>query len=93
VRELAELLQELRAVLLGVQVLFAFPLTVPFSARFESVSALQQAVFFATLICTALAAGLLLAPSAHHRLLWRKHARERRLKVANSWRSRGWASS
>ncbi|MCA1728436.1 MAG: DUF6328 family protein [Actinobacteria bacterium] len=82
-RELAELLQELRVVLPGVQVLFAFLLTVPFSARFGSVSSLQQAVFFGTLVCTALSAGLLLAPSAHHRLLWRKQAREHRLRVAN----------
>jgi Family of unknown function (DUF6328) len=82
-RELAELLQELRIVLPGVQVLFAFLLTVPFSARFESVSSVQQAVFFGTLVCTALSTGLLLAPSAHHRLLWRKHAREHRLQVAN----------
>jgi hypothetical protein len=82
-RELAELLQELRIVLPGVQVLFAFLLTVPFSARFESVSSVQQAVFFATLVCTALSTGLLLAPSAHHRLLWRKHAREHRLRIAN----------
>jgi hypothetical protein len=82
-RELAELLQELRIVLPGVQVLFAFLLTVPFSARFGSVSSVQQAVFFATLVCTALSTGLLLAPSAHHRLLWRKHAREHRLRVAN----------
>ncbi len=82
-RELAELLQELRVMLPGVQVLFAFLLTVPFSARFGSVSPLQQNVFFATLVCTALATGLLLAPSAHHRLLWRQQARERRLRVAN----------
>ncbi len=82
-RELGELLQELRVVLPGVQVLFAFLLTVPFSARFESVSPLQQAVFFGVLVCTALSAGLLLAPSAHHRLLWRKQERERRLRVAN----------
>src|SRR3954454_10863655 len=82
-RELAELLQELRVVLPGVQVLFAFLLTLPFSARFGSVSSLQQAVFFGTLVCTALSAGLLLAPSAHHRLLWRKQAREHRLRVAN----------
>lgn len=82
-RELAELLQELRVVLPGVQVLFAFLLTVPFSARFGSVSPLEQAVFFATLVCTALSTGLLLAPSAHHRILWRKHAREHRLRVAN----------
>lgn len=82
-RELAELLQELRVVLPGVQVLFAFLLTVPFSARFGGVSPLQQAVFFGTLVCTALSAGLLIAPSAHHRLLWRKQAREHRLRVAN----------
>jgi hypothetical protein len=43
----------------------------------------QQAVFFGTLLCTALSAGLLLAPSAHHRLLWRQQAREHRLRVAN----------
>ena len=82
-RELAELLQELRVVLPGVQVLFAFLLTVPFSARFGEVSAVEQGVFFGTLVCTALSTGLLLAPSAHHRILWRKQAREHRLRVAN----------
>jgi hypothetical protein len=82
-RELGELLQELRVALPGVQVLFAFLLTVPFSARFGTVTPLQEGVFFATLVCTALSAGLLLAPSAHHRLLWRRRARERRLRVAN----------
>ena len=82
-RELGELLQELRVALPGVQVLFAFLLTVPFSARFGNITLLQEVVFFATLVCTALSAGLLLAPSAHHRLLWRCHATERRLRVAN----------
>ncbi len=82
-RELAELLQELRVVLPGVQVLFAFLLTVPFAAGFGGVSPLQKNVFFGTLVCTALSTGLLIAPSAHHRLLWRQHAREHRLKVAN----------
>ena len=67
----------------GVQVLFAFLLTVPFSAGFGDVSTLQKAVFFGTLVCTALSAGLLIAPSAHHRLLWRQQAREHRLRVAN----------
>ena len=82
-REIAELLQELRVVLPGVQVLFAFLLTVPFSARFGEVSAVERVVFFGTLVCTALSTGLLLAPSAHHRLLWRRQAREHRLRVAN----------
>ena len=40
-------------------------------------------MFFGTLVCTALSTGLLMAPSAHHRILWRRHAREHRLKVAN----------
>ncbi len=82
-RELIELLQELRVVLPGVQVLFAFLLTVPFSARFGEINQLQQTVFFGTLVCTAVSAGLLIAPSAHHRLLWRQQAREHRLRVAN----------
>src|SRR5918995_5605654 len=70
-RELGELLQELRVTLPGVQVLFAFLLTVPFSARFGSITPLQEVVFFATLVCTALSAGLFLAPSAPHRPLLR----------------------
>jgi hypothetical protein len=44
---------------------------------------LQQTVFFGTLLCTAFTTGLLLAPSAHHILLWRQQAREHRLRVAN----------
>jgi hypothetical protein len=63
--------------------LFAFLLTVPFSARFGDVTPLQEVVFFGTLVCTVHSAGLLLAPSAHHRLLWRQQAREHRLQVAN----------
>jgi Family of unknown function (DUF6328) len=82
-RELIELLQELRVMLPGVQVLFAFLLTVPFSQGFERVSPLQQAVFFGTLVCTAVSAALLIAPSVHHRILWRQRAREHRLQVAN----------
>ena len=82
-RELIELLQELRVVLPGVQVLFAFLLTVPFTEGSKDIGSLQQVVFFATLLCTALSAGLLIAPSAHHRMLWRRQARERRLRAAN----------
>ena len=82
-REVVELLQELRVVLPGVQVLFAFLLTVPFTQRFAQLTTLQQNVFFATLLCTAAATALLIAPSAHHRLLWRQGAREHRLKVGN----------
>ncbi len=82
-RESEELLQELRVILPGAEVLFAFLLTLPFTQRFRQVSGLQRGVYFATLLCTALATALLIAPSTHHRLQWRRHAREQRLEMAN----------
>jgi hypothetical protein len=66
-----------------VQVLFAFLLTVPFNQRFTELSTVQRDVFFATLLCTAAATALLIAPSAHHRLLFRKGLREQRLRMGN----------
>jgi hypothetical protein len=82
-RELIELLQELRIVIPGVQVLFAFLLTVPFNQGFSKLASLQRGVFFATLLCTAVATALLIAPSSHHRLLFRQGVREQRLKMGN----------
>jgi hypothetical protein len=82
-RELIELLQELRIVIPGVQVLFAFLLTVPFSQGFTKLDALQRGVFFATLLGTAAATALLIAPSSHHRLLFRQGVREQRVELGN----------
>jgi Family of unknown function (DUF6328) len=82
-RELIELLQELRIVIPGVQVLFAFLLTVPFSQGFTRLDELQRGVFFTTLLCTAAATALLIAPSSHHRVLFRQGVREQRLKLGN----------
>ena len=83
-RELIELLNELRVILPGVQVLFAFLLTVPFTQRFPQLDALETGVFFVTLLCTAVATALLIAPSAHHRVLWRGGLREQRLGLGNT---------
>jgi hypothetical protein len=83
-RELIELLNELRVILPGVQFLFAFLLTVPFSQRFSQLDELETGVFFVTLLCTAIATALLMAPSAQHRVLWREGVRERRLELANT---------
>ena len=83
-RELIELLNELRVILPGVQFLFAFLLTVPFSQRFSELDSLETGVFFVTLLCTAIATALLMAPSAQHRVLWREGVREQRLKLGNT---------
>jgi hypothetical protein len=70
-------------ILPGVQVLFPFLLMVPFTQRFPDLGDLETGVFFMTLLCTAVATALLIAPSAHHRILWRGGLREQRLVLGN----------
>jgi hypothetical protein len=82
-RNLQELLGELRVALPGVQVLFAFLLTVPFTQRFADVTAFQERIYFATLLCTAVASALLIAPSAHHRIQFRHRGRREIIDTAN----------
>jgi len=82
-RNLAELLQELRVALPGVQVLFAFLLIVPFNPRFTQLSSLQEKVYFGVLMCTAFSAAFLIAPSMNHRLLFRQGDKDHLVKLAN----------
>src|SRR4029079_17337514 len=82
-RELIELLNELRVALPGVQVLFAFLLTVPFSNGWRRITDFQKDVFVAAILLTAVSTALLIAPSAHHRLLFRSKDKEYLLFTAN----------
>jgi hypothetical protein len=82
-RELIELLNELRVSLPGVQVLFAFLLTVPFSSGFGSMSELQRTWFFVSFLATAGATAALMAPTSYHRIQFRRGDKERLLRTAN----------
>jgi hypothetical protein len=82
-RQMLELLNELRVALPGVQILFAFLLTVPFSVRFEKLTAFQRDVYYVTLLATALSAACLIAPSAAHRLRFHQGEREWLVESAN----------
>jgi Family of unknown function (DUF6328) len=82
-RNLMELLQELRVAGIGIQVLFGFLLSLPFTVRFGSLDALQRHLFIVTLVLAAVATGLLSAPVAYHRLVFRQHKKARLLRVAN----------
>lgn len=82
-RNLSELLQELRVALPGVQVLFAFLLTVPFSQRFEELTQFQETLYFSVLLAAALATALFISPTAGHRLLFRRQEKEYLVVVAN----------
>lgn len=82
-RNLSELLQELRVALPGVQVLFAFLLAVPFQQNFTQISPFEKKVYFATLLCTAVSAALLIAPSSYHRMTFRLQQKDELVFLAN----------
>lgn len=82
-RNLSELLQELRVALPGVQVLFAFLLAVPFQQNFTEISPFEEKVYFATLLCTAVSAALLISPTAYHRLTFHLQQKRNLVFIAN----------
>jgi hypothetical protein len=82
-RQLIELLNELRIALPGVQILFAFLLTVPFSRGFERANTFQRDLYFVTLLATAVSAACLIAPSATHRLRFHQKDRAYIIESAN----------
>jgi len=82
-RELMELLQELRVVITGVQILLAFLLTAPFQQRFAQLPGSLRNAFFASIVCATLATAFLLAPTAQHRLRWRARDKERLVRTGN----------
>jgi high-affinity Fe2+/Pb2+ permease len=84
-RNLGELLQELRVALPGVQVLFAFLLTVPFQQGFSKITPFQEKVYFACLLLTAISASLLISPTAYHRMTFRKQQKKHLLFIANKF--------
>jgi Family of unknown function (DUF6328) len=82
-RNLQEFLGELRVALPGVQVLFAFLLIVPFNQRFPDITSFQKSVYFIILLFTAAAAACLIAPTAQHRIEFRRQHKEQILLLAN----------
>jgi len=82
-RNLAELIQELRVVSLGVQVLFGFLLSLPFTVRFVKLNGAQRDLYLASLVLSAVATVLLLGPVAYHRLVFRRGMKEPLVKYAN----------
>lgn len=82
-RELGELLQELRALIPGAQVLLGFLLAILFTTRFGELDDTQRAVYYATLVCTALGLVLFQAPAVYHRVRFREGDKDFLLRKAN----------
>ncbi|WP_205860505.1 DUF6328 family protein [Phycicoccus sp. HDW14] len=78
-----ELMQELRVIQTGVQILTGFLLTVPFSNRFPDLTDAQRGVYLAVLGGAVLTTGFVVAPVAYHRVLFRERQRELLVESAN----------
>lgn len=83
-RNLIELLNELRVTGSGIQVLLAFLLIVPFNSGYRRLTQFDKVVYFVALICLACSAVLLIAPSVHHRVLFRQGQRPYIVRTANA---------
>ncbi|MEU9167983.1 DUF6328 family protein [Streptomyces sp. NPDC048420] len=82
-RNFGELLQELRVTQTGVQILFAFLLTLAFTQRFPSLDTFQRATYVITLLLAVVAAALFTAPAALHRSLFQRGAKARIVQVSS----------
>src|SRR5580693_2190929 len=82
-RNLSELIQELRVAGLGVQVLFGFLLSLPFTQRFVRLSGGQRDLYLTCIMLSAVATVLFVGPVAYHRLVFRRDMKEDLLRIAN----------
>ena len=90
-RNWAELLQELRVVQTGVQLLTAFLLTVPFQARFEELDRYQVTVYAVVLLLAVVALVLFIAPVGYHRALFRQQSKGRLVAAGTAFTKVGLA--
>ncbi|MET0766262.1 MAG: DUF6328 family protein [Aeromicrobium sp.] len=82
-RNWTELVQEIRATQTGVQILTAFLLALPFTDRFAELDDVQQASYLVVMACSVATTGVVLAPVAFHRILFRRRRRPWLVEAAN----------
>lgn len=90
-RNFADLLQELRVAQTGVQILFAFLLTLPFSNGFTRTSGFQKDVYIVALLAAAAATAMIISPVAFHRALFRQGRKPELVRFAHKMASAGLA--
>ncbi|KIR60604.1 DUF6328 family protein [Micromonospora harpali] len=90
-RNFADLLQELRVAQTGVQILFAFLLTLPFSNGFTRTSDFQKDVYIVALLSAAAATAMIISPVAFHRALFRQGRKPELVRFAHRMASGGLA--
>lgn len=91
-RNWVELLQELRVVQTGVQLLTGFLLTLPFQSRFEQLDTYQRSVYVAVLLLAVTATVLFVAPVGYHRALFRRRSKARLVEAGTRFAKLGLAT-
>jgi hypothetical protein len=91
-RNFGDLLQELRVAQTGVQILFAFLLTLPFSSGFPKATEFQRDVYIVALLSAAAATALIISPVAFHRALFRQGRKPELVKYAHAVATAGLGS-
>jgi hypothetical protein len=82
-RELGELLDEIRVILPGVEILFGFLIILPFSEGFHAITGYERVLYLASFLCVSAGLALCVAPTTYHRLRFRKGDKEYLLFLAN----------
>ncbi|MBT0773825.1 hypothetical protein KIH74_33075 [Kineosporia sp. J2-2] len=82
-RNFGDVLQELRVTQTGVQILFAFLLTLPLQSRFETLDEWERDIYVASLLLSAVATICLIAPVAYHRAMFARHKKPKVVEVAS----------
>lgn len=75
-RNFVELLQELRVLQTGTQILAGFLMTLPFQSRFTELGAYARALFLVAIVLAFLTTLLLVGPVSVHRALFRQHRKD-----------------
>jgi Family of unknown function (DUF6328) len=91
-RNLEQLMTELRVAMPGVQILFGFLLSVPFTQRFGAVTPFQRDVYIVSLAAAGIATAFLIAPTAYHRMTFRQGEKRHLVFSANRWTLIGFAA-
>jgi hypothetical protein len=91
-RNMVELMQELRVAQTGVQILFAFLLSLSFTERFATLDEMERWTYVITLLLSVITAGLLVAPAAAHRMTFRRGVKQETVQLGHKLFTAGLAT-
>jgi hypothetical protein len=81
-RELSELLEEIRVILPGVEILFGFLIILPFEFS-DELTGLERALYLGAFLSVSTGLALLVAPTTYHRIRFRNMDKERFVMMSN----------